>query len=271
MRPRESALTMAGVVLVFGLAITAWQVLSTDSSTFFFSKPSEIVQAVSRGIVSGDLARDALASGKATVWALLLGAALGAGFALPASRFPTMQRTAKALVLAVSALPILAVAPMFLIWFGTGVMLKVALGAVLAALIIAAAVLQLDDVVDADLIAMLRTNRIGRPAIFWKVTLPLGTRFVLARAPDAANAAFLGVFVGEFIAADRGIGYRILRSGSLYQTDAVWASTLSAVVMLIVLQLILWSVRRTIVKVVERLSVDRSVRAARMSAHPTGV
>jgi NitT/TauT family transport system permease protein len=138
-----------------------------------------------------------------------------------------------------AALPILAIAPMFLLWFGTGLALKIALAAILAGVVIAARTATSDNAISPELTEFLDANSISSATRTRKVTFPASLEWTLVAIPSAANAAFLGVFIGEFVAADKGIGYRILRAGALYQVDVVLANTLLALIMLLVIQ---WAV-----------------------------
>lgn len=248
--------TVTAIVLI--VLLIFWELAANRSPyiRFFFSSPSEIVAAFYRGFASGVALADLEASARATLAGLALGFVLGSLVGLFALALPVARSPISGAVLVLGALPILAVAPMFLIWFGTGLSLKIALAAVLTAVVFAAQTMRVDSAIGPDLREMLEANRIPPSVHTAKVTFPIGIQWVLAEFPSATNAAFLGVFVGEFIAADRGIGYRILRSGALYQVDVVLAQTVTALLMLLAIQVVVRILRSQIVRLVQAASLD---------------
>lgn len=248
------------IFLAAGLVL--WEVAARNSSfaSFFFSSPSDVFRAIIAGAVSGTAKSDILASMAATILGLLIGATAGVLIGIMGLGSPALKGVFGSSVAVIGALPILAIAPMFMIWFGTGLSLKIALGSVLAGLVFAGRTLNLAASIGAPLMEFAQANRIPASCQATKMTVPLGASWILAEVPAATNASFLGVFVGEFIAADRGIGYRILRSGALYQVDVVLAYSALAILSLLLLQMVLALASRRISRFVEVLSVDPALR-----------
>lgn len=241
-------------IIVVGLLVS-WEMGANQRTEFFFSKPSLIISAFFESIISGQAQIDGYATFGATVGGVVLGLIVGAAFGLLGATVSSARTVSFFVVSSLAAFPILAIAPMFMLWFGTGPNLKLALATLLASVTLSSASLLALDFADSELSKQLRANGWSQSNIALKVIIPAGVRQVLGRLPDAANAAFLGAFVGEFIAADRGIGYRILRSGSLYQVDVVLAYSVLAVFTLIGLQIIVWLVKSQTVLVVQRITI----------------
>ncbi|HEY3949196.1 ABC transporter permease [Phenylobacterium sp.] len=250
-------LVAATLMLIFAFMVW-WEWSSSQSSSvrFFFSSPTAVARSAAERWRSGELPKDFWWSAKATVLGLLIGAIIGAATGSVGLLLTRVKPIVRSLVAALTALPILAVSPMFLVWFGTDLELKIAIGAILSGLVFAANVLGVDDLVDPSWGEYLRGSRIPKIPTLAKVVLPLGTEQVLAGFPAAANAAFLGVFVGEFVAADHGLGYRILKEGGTFKIDVVLAETVAALVLLLGLQIIVHLLRTLVVWVVQRLSID---------------
>lgn len=246
------------VFLVLLLAVV-WEIVAQRSSSarFFYSSPLEIFSAFVSGVYSGQTIDDLVASGKATLAGLLIGLLCGSMIGVIALTLPRLNSTIRTLTFVLSALPILAVAPMFLIWFGTGLSLKIALATILSALIFAGRTAEIRSAVGPDLIGFLTINSVPPGVQTRKVLMPVGVEWMVGAFPQATNAAFLGVFVGEFVAADRGIGYRILRSGALYQVDVVLAQTVTALLLLGAFQFAVYALRALIINFVQSVSLDR--------------
>lgn len=247
------------------VALLLWENAANNSRNvaFFFASPSQVASALRRLVSTGLAAQDVAASGKATVYGLGLGLAFGSLVGTLALLVPRISKTIGGLVSVLSALPILAVAPMFLIWFGTGLALKVSIAAILSSLIFAHRVMGVRSRISEELREFLRANVQSWGMETRKVLFPLAVGEALADFPAAANAAFLGVFVGEFISADRGIGYRILRNGALYQVDIVLAETFLALCLLLALQIAVLAIRQWAVFLAQWVSLDPALRVRR--------
>jgi NitT/TauT family transport system permease protein len=262
---RASVVTWLIVAVFAVAAVTAWQLASAANpkTAFFFSSPSQVILALQRNLQNGQLISDFVASAMATLCGLGLGALAGCVIGLLALLIPAVTSVVRIAVLALAALPILAVAPMFLIWFGAGAGLKIAIATVLCATAFAGQTLTIPSALPPGLRDFLLANRLPLRQQLGKVMLPLGVEHLLKVTPAAANAAFLGVFVGEFVAADRGIGYRILRAGALYQVDVVLAQVLVALALLMALQLIVHAGQRAGTVAAERASLPAILRRKR--------
>jgi NitT/TauT family transport system permease protein len=251
-------------VLVCGM-LALWQAAATSNANvnFFFSSPAGAFWALMGNVQSGQAYIDILASAKETIGALAVGVLWGASLGMLGLWLPDARSILAGAISVLAALPILALAPMFLIWFGVDIGLKVALGGLLSGLVVATQVLGAHRVVTPELGEFIAANRIRISTSVRKIVLPLAVPAALQRFPDAVNGAFLGVFVGEFIAADRGVGYRILRSGSLYAVDQVLASTTLALLLLLGLQLAMAFMSAAIISAVQQASLAECIRLPR--------
>ncbi|MEQ8435411.1 MAG: hypothetical protein RIA71_14350 [Oceanicaulis sp.] len=244
-------------ISLIATGLLAWEYFISDSQAFFFSRPSEIYAATISVFSSGEPWTDIGASVSAT----LLGLAYGTVFAIAATvllvPIQFLRRYYKAVVVAVGAVPILGVAPLFLIWFGVGLELKVALSAVMTFLAVALGSL-IPFAQKYDELQMFRkANTLELFPYLFKIGVPTGIESLLAPVPSAISAAFLGVFVGEFVSANHGIGYKILRTGALFQTDFLLAWSLIAALFLASGFILLKFMTGIITIGIQRLSVAR--------------
>jgi NitT/TauT family transport system permease protein len=264
LRTEKSQLVYAFVTCVVVCVMLAlWQAAATSNANvnFFFSSPA--VWALIDNVQSGQAYIDVLASAKETIGALAVGVVWGVLLGMLGLWLPDARSILAGAISVLAALPILALAPMFLIWFGVDIGLKIALGGLLSGLVVATQVLGAHRIVTPELGEFIAANRIGVSSSVRKIVLPLAIPAALQRFPDAVNGAFLGVFVGEFIAADRGVGYRILRSGSLYAVDQVLASTTLALLLLLGLQVAMALTSAAIISAVQQASLAECIRLPR--------
>jgi NitT/TauT family transport system permease protein len=147
-----------------------------------------------------------------------------AAIAIVSSRF--LDRTFYTLLVATNSVPKVALAPLFVIWLGTGGEPKVAIAAIIAVFpIVINATLGL-RAVDADMIDLARSARAAGHAIMLKIRFPNALPSMFAGAKIGISFALIGAIVGEFVAGERGLGYVILTSQATFNSPRAFAAIL---------------------------------------------
>jgi len=195
-----------------------------------------------------------------TVVGFALSVVLGVGLAVGIVYSTLLERTIYTLLVALNSLPKVALAPLFVIWMGTGMEPKVAIAVMLAIFsIVVDTVLGLRSV-DPDALALAKVNRASPLAVLMKIRFPNALPSLFAGMKVAVSFALVGAIVGEFVASDRGLGFVILVAQGQFDTPRVFA----ALVVLGVMGTVLFY----LVDFVERLALPwhvshRAVSAAR--------
>ncbi len=163
-----------------------------------------------------------------TVGATLLGfsAALVVGYiaavAIVYSRI--LEDTLFTLLIAMNSVPKVALAPIFIIWMGTGLSSKVAISVLIALFaIVVDTVLGLRSV-DPDAVDLFRAMRGGRFQTLLWLRAPNALPYLFSGMKLAISLALVGAISGEFIASQAGLGYVILASQGAFQTTRVFAA-----------------------------------------------
>jgi NitT/TauT family transport system permease protein len=158
-----------------------------------------------------------------------------------------MEKTVYALIVGLNSVPKVAVAPLFVIWLGTGVEPKIAIGFLIAVFaIVIDAVLGLKSV-PPDILDLARALRGGRLATLWRIRFPCALPSLFAGMKVAISLALVGAIVGEFVSSQRGLGYVILSAQGTFDTVRVFAAIFVLAVMGV---LLFW-----IVSYAERLAI----------------
>jgi ABC-type nitrate/sulfonate/bicarbonate transport system permease component len=152
---------------------------------------------------------------------LALVAGLAVGALVDAS--PTLQRAVYPLVVASQTVPIPALAPLLLIWFGYGLLPKVLVTALIAFFPLAVNTVDGLRSTDRDVLDLLRSLGAGRWGRFRLAKLPSSLPFVFSGAKIAVSVAVIGAVFGEFVGSSAGLGYLINRSRAQFLTDRVFA------------------------------------------------
>jgi NitT/TauT family transport system permease protein len=121
-------------------------------------------------------------------------------------------------------IPKIAIAPLFIVWFGTG-----ATSGVLLAVLIAFFPMTINAAlgfqsIDDDIDRMARAFMASRWQMFWKIRMPIALPYIFGGMKISITLAIIGVIVSEFVASQQGIGYLIKLSGGLLDTPLMMAA-----------------------------------------------
>ena len=238
----------------------AWVMFARSSSrrAFLFGSPFAVWDVARTDLVTGSFLLHIAVTFSETALGLLVGSFIGVivGYVLWVER--RIGQMAMPYIVFVGAIPIFALAPMMIIWFGTGMLAKIVMAS--------------STVLVVSLVSSFNTaNRLmlshedwlhglnaSRSFALTKVIFPEALRSVFEVARLNVGFAILGAFIAEFVSSDRGLGFYILRASGLYDTPRV----IFGVLMLGVLALSLTG----LVYLLEML-----VPALRYSKHRNGV
>lgn len=190
----------------------------------FISRPSDIVGRLGDWVQDGTLWTNTWITVQEIVYGFLLGAAAGVlvGFVLASLNF--LYRVLDPFMMALYAIPKVALAPLFIVWFGIGMHMKVLLTAATVFFLVfvntAAGVRE----VDRGLVDAVRLMGGSRWHVVRKVVLPSSMTGVLTGLKVAVPYALIGAVIGELVASNRGLGYLINDAASQFDTAGVFAT-----------------------------------------------
>jgi NitT/TauT family transport system permease protein len=161
-----------------------------------------------------------------TVGGFALALAIGVLLAVAIVESRLLEKTLYALIIGLNSVPKVAVAPLFVIWLGTGAEPKIAIGFLIAVFaIVIDMVLGLKSV-PPDILDLARSLRGGRMATLWRIRFPCALPSLFAGMKVAISLALVGAIVGEFVSSQRGLGYVILSAQGTFDTARVFAAIL---------------------------------------------
>jgi NitT/TauT family transport system permease protein len=154
----------------------------------------------------------------------LLATVVGVGVAITITSTKIMRMAVYPLVIASQAVPIIAIAPLLILWFGFGETSKVLAAALVAFFpIVVGAAAGLDSL-DSGAVSLMRSFPASRLQVFLKARLPNALPQIFSGLRVGAVLAVIGAIVGEFVGADRGLGLLLARANSMLQPTTVFAS-----------------------------------------------
>ncbi|HEY8252749.1 MAG TPA: ABC transporter permease [Burkholderiales bacterium] len=216
-----SKLTPLAGILVF-LAIWEAAVAVLKVPAYLLPPPTEIVR-----VFVNDFAKLAF-HGWVTAYEMLLGYALAVGIGIPLAIAITsserFDRFVMPQMLFFQVVPKVAIAPLFLVWFGVGALPKV-----LVAFLISFFPIVIDAAVglrsmSAEMRDLARSMGASRLQVFAQFRLPTSLPYLFSGLKVAATLAVAGAVVGEFVGADKGLGYLLLVTNSNLETALMFAT-----------------------------------------------
>jgi NitT/TauT family transport system permease protein len=226
---------------------------------FLIAKPSSIAIALVARISDGSIFIDAGTTAIEAFSGLVLGTLIGTGIGLSLWFSPTVARIMKPYVLILGSIPILAIAPILIVWLGVGLEMKIAMATIGTLFVALMQAYEGAHNVDPDQIRLLRIFGASKSQIFRKVIVTSSLTWVFASLKLNSGFALLGAFIGEFISSERGLGHLILRAGSLYNVPLVFAGALVIVLLAFIFNWVVeWIERRRFV-VIELISMPRII------------
>ena len=195
-------------------------------SEFWTSRPSEVVVALSRWLGSGTFMKDFQATMMAAVGGFAIGSVMGALIGFILGWVKKLGNLFEPLILSIYTLPKIALAPLFVLWFGIGLTNKIMFSSLLVFFMVFFTTYQGTRQVDRDLVENARVMGAGRWDVWTKIAVPYAAVWMFTGIRIGLPYALIGAIVGEFVAADRGIGYRIKEATSFFDTASVFAGLL---------------------------------------------
>jgi ABC-type nitrate/sulfonate/bicarbonate transport system permease component len=239
--PRQGFIDKHRKVLLGALAVAiffaAWQAvfLIVPFNPLFISKPDLIFDAFLSLLASGDLAHDLAVSAVPFFYGFTAAVVFGVPIGIVMGWRPRVRYALDPLMTIFYASPLVALAPLVIVFFGVGVFGKTIIIFMLSIFPFIFNAQAGVRAVDPLLINVVRSMGGSERDLYLKVLLPSVLPYIVAGARIAVGRGLIGILVGEFFAASEGIGYAIARFGDLFALDRMFACILCVMVIAVIL------------------------------------
>ncbi len=210
------------IPLVIFLLVWEFSVRPDKQLIFFFGLPSKIFMYLVSKTCDGSLVLDIASTLAEAIGGFILGNFLGIVIGLSFWYSKTASDIAKPYIIALSAAPVFALAPLFIIWFGTGMWSKIMIATFSTVFLALFQAYTGATQVPREYVELMQTFRSTRNQIFRKVITPSAIVWVISAFKMNVGMALLGAFIGEFISSERGLGHLIMVAGGLFDTSLVF-------------------------------------------------
>ncbi len=219
-------------LLVLVAAIGLWALLVEWQAypPFILPSPALVWQKFLSMAASGGLWRHV----GVTVLEIALGLSIGLSTAFVLGyvlgKHHALERIAAPYIVASQSIPIVAIAPLIVIWMGSGLASKVAVTALITFFPTLVATIVGIRSVDPDLHDLMCSLRATRSQLFWKLELPASLPVIFGGLKLSVTLAVVGAVVGEFMGASAGLGYLINLSRGVLDTPMMFVAILLLVI-----------------------------------------
>lgn len=237
------------LVILLAVFIAAWQVLADREmiNPLFFSSPKQVLADMAEMFSTGYIMPHIGITLYAAFLGLFYGIVLGTAIALIVGNNRVLAHILEPIFVGIHGLPLLALGPLFVVWFGIGIKSKIFMATISVFFLVFFNIYAGFKDVDIQLIQTLKLMRASKIQLMTKVILPSCIPWLIASLKAGVGAAVLGAIVGEYLGATAGLGWVIQSAGGYYNITRVIACVIVLMVIMFILNAIVsWIDRKAL-------------------------
>src|SRR5687767_13604519 len=245
---RHSALLPVVAAAVVFVVVWKAVVVIGNYPTFILPPPEQVAQRFIEAWSDGTMWPHASATLVEIGLGFVVGASLAVGVGYLLARSRLAERLLSPYLVAAQATPVLVLAPLLVLWLGTGLLPKIVICALIVFFPIAVATMVGIRSVDRRLLELGQSLRATPTQVLLKLELPAALPQILGGMRVGVTLAVIGAIVGEWAGADRGLGVLInLARGSLFDFPLMFATLATIAIIALALYLVVLLVERALV------------------------
>ncbi len=241
-------------LLTFGVVLFAWHMIYANEivESFLIPAPRAVADSFVDSMQSGALWEHTSTTLYETLVGLILGGVIGVTLGYLIARIPILESILSPVIVAFQSTPVVAYAPLLVLWFGTGVESKIVTSMLIVFFPMMMNTIAGIRAVPAELHDLMRVSQGTWWQTFSKLELPSAMPILITGLKTSATLAVIGAVVGEFVAARQGLGALINLARNSYNTPlmfvgvitlAIVAGSLYGVVTVMERRLLAWQKR----------------------------
>jgi NitT/TauT family transport system permease protein len=223
MKVLESHRLQSGLLAVAVVALWEGACRFFDISTLVLPAPFSIAARLYQLVVTGNIWPHLWATGVEIVAGFVFGVVAGLVIGAMVSLIPVVERLVYPYLVALQTLPKVAIAPLFIIWFGYGLTSKIVITALVCFFPVLVSVVAGFHATDRDQLDMMKAFGATKWQTLLRLRIPSALVLIFAGLEIAAVLAVIGAIVGEFVGAQVGLGYLIVALNFSLDVPGVFA------------------------------------------------
>lgn len=238
------------LIIILTMFVAAWQLLADREliNPLFFSSPEQVYKDMVEMFSSGYIMPHIGITLYAAFAGLFYGILCGTAMALIVGNNKVLAHILEPIFVGIHGLPLLALGPLFVVWFGIGIKSKIFMAAISVFFLVFFNIYAGFKDVDIQLVQTLKLMRASRLQLMEKVILPSCVPWLIASLKAGVGAAVLGAIVGEYLGATAGLGWVIQLAGGYYNITRVIACVIILMVIMFALNAAVSWIDRKVLK-----------------------
>ena len=211
-------------ILILLVILSIWElvVFLKEIPRYILPAPSKIL--VTLYVERVQLLHHSLVTLQEMLYGFGLAISIGIPLAILMFEFPLLEKAFYPYVIGSQTVPVFAIAPLLVVWFGFGIASKVIMAAIIVFFAIVLNTLDGLKSTDPDTVNLFRILRATRWQILWKVRIPAALPFMFTGAKIGIAISTIGAVIGEWVGAKEGLGHLMLYANSMLQVSLVFAA-----------------------------------------------
>jgi NitT/TauT family transport system permease protein len=223
-RVATSLKARADQVLVLIILLAIWQGLSLALGTYWIGSPWGVVTRLAGGVSNGEILRHASYTLLEAVAGFLIGGLPAVALPFALRRLPIVTAILDPFMVGGYGAPKLALAPLFILWFGIGIESKIALVAITVFFIVYFSAQAGIRALDARLVQMAQVMGASERDVARHIVFPGAVPYIFTGFRIAVPYSIGGAVIAELISANRGLGYLIQLGAMNFDTTGVFVA-----------------------------------------------
>lgn len=240
-------------ILILVIFVVLWQIAASLKwiDPFLTSSPSRIVNSFISLYENGSLFQHIAITCYETILGFSLGTILGGLIAVILWWFPNVSKILDPYLVVLNALPKVALAPIIIFWIGNGMPAIIVIALLISTVTTIISILSGFNEIDKEKIMLMKTFRASKIQILRYLIFPYSIPVFISALKINVGLSWVGVIMGEFLVAKKGLGFLIVYGGQVAQLDMVMMS-------IVILSLIAFIMYEIVAFVEKRLIKERN-------------
>ena len=219
---RSVFIVISRLLLVFSFFLI-WEIAARTGrvDVFYTSYPTEIATDLVDFIVSGELIRHMSITLQEALTGLFYGTIIGVTSGVLLSQFSTLGKILQPIITAIYGIPQLAMAPIYILWFGTGIFAKIFLAGLCVFFNVFFSTYNAMKNIDQKLLESASLLGAGKYQMLWYVVIPTSMPWIISGIRMGAGVCMLGAIVGEYMGASGGFGWAVTEATNFFEVKRV--------------------------------------------------
>lgn len=223
---KKEKFIFAARYLIIILFVLFWEIAAALEwiDPFIFSSPSRVCAMIVKLYKSGDLFLHIGVTLYETVVGFVLGTIIGTIIAMIFWWSNTLSKILDPYLVVLNALPKIALGPILIVWFGTGMESIIIMGLLISLIVTIMSVLSGFNEITGEKQLLMKTLGASKLQILTMIVLPASVPTIMNALKISVGMSWVGVIVGEYLISKAGLGYLIVYGGQVFKLDLVMAS-----------------------------------------------